>query len=83
MIVFNGCNTIGQSSKTEWPRPDKPKHLRVNSISLQSNETFIAIHSGIFLDKKNAKNLLFNIDEMDLYIENLESLVDKMIQYYK
>jgi hypothetical protein len=83
-IILSGCSTFSFSSKNvEWILPEKPKKFEVNSIPLYKDEKFVPSSNGIFLDEQSANNLMYNIDELDSYIEKQEALIRSMKRYYK
>ena len=92
MIVFSivtctGCKTFpstrSDKSAVEWIVPATPKKKRVHSIPIYKNKTFTPSTNGIFLDEDSAKNLMFNIDELDAYIEKQQLLIKEMKEFYK
>ena len=82
-LSLSGCITPNGSKSIRWPMPEEPAKKQVQSKSVRQGEEFSPQTDGIFLDETSAGNLLFNIDELDAYIEKLEMLIDEMKEYYK
>ncbi len=73
VIFINGCVGVKYRSKKTWNVPQKPKVLPVN---------FEELNDGLYIDFNSSSNLIYNINEMDAYIEKLEFLLKEMKKYY-
>lgn len=80
IIVFNvaniGCVSNRSHLNTTWEFPQKPAKREVNSIPLRKGIAFTPEIDGVFLDVHSLENLLFNIDELDIYIKKQKFLID-------
>lgn len=87
IIVFNcllllGCFTFDSSTKGKWPEPSKPMKKDVESQPVYQGQNFVVPHDGIYINRESANNLLFNISELDGYIEKQKALINEMKSYY-
>jgi hypothetical protein len=76
MTCFCGCSTIKPQttlSGLEWKMPTAPSKYHVE-FKKEDNQ--------IVLTKENAYNLLRNIDENEIYVKKLETLITEMKKYY-
>ena len=74
IIVIAGCISVDcPKSGMKWDTPPKPISKHVN---------FEQKYSGLYLDTVSSSNLLYNINEMQAYQKNLETLIEKMKSYY-
>jgi len=76
LLITSGCSSPKNSSPlngVEWVMPTPPRHLKVD---------FQETNNGLILTKTNALNLLKNIDTMQSYTINLETLIKEMKKYY-
>jgi hypothetical protein len=82
IIAFscNGC--ISNMSSAKWETPEKPLKRQVISLPLSKGIRFDVEQDGIFIDSQSAINLLYNIDQLDAYIEKQEKLIQAMKRYY-
>jgi hypothetical protein len=78
-----GCRTVNPIiSGMDWPEPSKPIEKRVNSVPLKKGVVFTPASDGIFLDKESAANILFNVDELDVYIAKQIKLIEEIKDFY-
>jgi len=79
ILLLIGCSTTKEEfipvvpTHREWPQPRKPEKRPVK---------FESQGEGLYLDPLSSSNLLFNIDELDIYIDKMENLVEEMQRYY-
>jgi hypothetical protein len=87
IIVFNflilSCITIDNNQRVDWLEPSNPIKKQIKSIPLRKGQLFIPSEDGIFFDKESSSNLVFNIEELDAYIEKQKMLIEQMKRYYK
>ena len=75
----SGCcvfNSVNNTDNVEWPMPTKPSKREINSIPVESG--YIIAEAGIFLDRQDTEDLLYNLDQLDSYIQKLEFLIKSM-----
>ena len=77
LVFFAGCISVKPSpvSGKKWEFPPKPKLVKVGN--------FQPVDGGFYISETNAVSLVNNVDELKAYIEKLETLVEKMKEYYK
>lgn len=73
ILVISGCCTECPKSGMAWDSPPTP---------IKKHVEFKDKNGELFLDKTNSVNLLYNINEMQAYQKNLETLVATMKKYY-
>jgi hypothetical protein len=69
-------------NNVKWDLPSKPQQKPIKSIPINKDKIFVPLEEGIFLNKESAKNLLFNIDELNIYIEKQNAIIESMKKYY-
>jgi len=79
--MISGCATSKQNYNTVWEFPPKPIKREVNSVTVKKGIPFTPESDGIYLDIKSLENLLFNIDELDIYIEKQKFLIETIRKY--
>jgi len=73
ILAISGCCTECPKSGMAWNSPPTP---------IKKHVEFKDKNGELFLDKTNSVNLLYNINEMQAYQKNLETLVATMKKYY-
>ena len=78
-FILSSCYSLNKDL-VEWPTPTYPILKKVEIISIQEANTNDA---GYYMDEIDAYNLVDNINELKAYTKKLETLVEKMKDYYK
>lgn len=74
-ICFNtSCKSITFTSKETWEMPPKPNAKKVYFDEGPNNMYYV--------DSVNATNLFNNVSDMQTYIKQLETLIERMKDYY-
>lgn len=77
---MSGCLTSQFKGET-WPFPPAPNLKEVSIVPIKEVD-MDNIDGGSYLSNEDALNLTDNIDEIKAYVEKLESLINKMKDYY-
>jgi len=68
-----GCVSTNSEENIKWNTPKPPIYKQIK---------YIETKDGLLLTKTNAVNLLDNVNNMENYILNLETMIREMKKYY-
>ena len=75
-MMITSCASL--SVKKKWPYPNPPIKNEVVFLPIEYNG-----QRGVFISEQDTIDLANNTKEQKRYVEDLEALIRKMINYFK
>ena len=82
-LVYGGCSTIRNRGRHQWNIPESPELKSVNSMTFREGDNVTFDYDVVVFDFESSSNLVYNINELNIYIEKLELLIHNMKKFYK
>jgi hypothetical protein len=83
LFFINGCRTLNSNNKFNWTYPEKPELKPINSTYFNKGDSITLDHDVVVFDFISSSNLIYNINALNIYISQLELLINTMQNFYE